>query len=42
VSSRNAQNAERVSWKHRADEVGVNQAAAERGAGDPMAEEVSR
>lgn len=42
MSSRNALDAERVSWKHRADEVGFNRTAVERESGDPMAEEVSR
>ena len=42
MSFRNALNAERVSWNHRANRVGFNRAAAERESGDPMAEEVSR
>ena len=42
MSSRNALDVERVSWKQRAEEVGFNRAAAEGESGDPMAEEVSR
>lgn len=42
MSFRNALNADRVSWKHCANNVGFNRAAAERESGDPTAEEVVR